>query len=132
VATVLIIDDDEILGTIVRDLVALCGYRPILRYSGRDGLACFYETSPDAVVTDILMPDCEGIEIIRKVRNHRPGTPIIAMSAGGRMGAGYVLQTAERMGADFVLRKPFDPGEMTRALHEAVSRIRPGAPAVSG
>lgn len=131
-ATVLIIDDDVIVGTIVSDLVALCGYRPTLRHHGRDGLACFHETSPDIVVTDILMPDCEGIEVIRKVRSHRPGTPIIAMSAGGRMGAGFVLHTAERMGADLVLRKPFDPGEMTRALHEAVSRIRSGAPAVSG
>lgn len=123
-ATVLIIDDDEISRSIVHDIVRLCGHKAIVAPDGREGLARYRAECPDVVVTDILMPECEGIEVIRTIRRDGLATQIIAMSAGGAFDRGYVLTMAERIGADFVLTKPFDFDALTLTLQRAASRSR--------
>lgn len=123
-ATVLIIDDDEISRTIIHDIVRLCGHKALVAGDGREGLIRYRDAFPDVVVTDILMPECEGIEVIRTIRRDGLATQIIAVSAGGAFGRDYVLTMAERIGADFVLTKPFDFDALTLTLHQAASRAR--------
>jgi len=61
------------------------------------------------VITDIIMPEREGIETIRQLLREGPGTPIIAISGGTRTGAADFLAMAQELGASAILRKPFEP-----------------------
>ena len=70
----------------------------------------------DVLVTDIFMPDADGLEVIQQFRRNWPATRIIAMSGGGRKVKGNYLETAREAGADTALRKPFDPAELLRLL----------------
>lgn len=69
------------------------------------------------VVTDILMPQKEGIETIMELRRRDPAPKIIAISGGDRTGIADYLSMAKRLGADCVLRKPFRIGELTKAIN---------------
>ena len=70
------------------------------------------EEPPDLMMTDIIMPEHEGIETIGAVRKKYPEVRVIAMSGGGRMSATDYLQTALAMGADAILAKPFSSEEL--------------------
>jgi CheY-like chemotaxis protein len=79
------------------------------------------EKSVGAVVTDIVMPGREGLELIKNLRSRFPRTPIVAMSGGGRAKFFEVLDIAGDLGADAVLRKPFQPRQLSEALSSAIS-----------
>ena len=72
----------------------------------------FRSEKPDLVVTDIIMPEKEGIETIRDIRGEVPDAKIIAISGGGRIGNTDFLQIARKMGAIDALPKPFDPDDL--------------------
>ena len=74
------------------------------------------EKAADVLVTDIFMPDADGLEVIQQFRTAWPATRIIAMSGGGRKVKGDYLETAREAGADLALRKPFDPLELLRLV----------------
>lgn len=102
---ILLIDDDG--G--VRDSLALLlethGYRVITARDGRRGIAAFGEHRPAVVVTDILMPEQDGIGAIREMRRLNPNTKIIAMSGGGKVDKADYLTVAEQLGADIGIEK---------------------------
>jgi CheY-like chemotaxis protein len=75
-------------------------------------LAAQRERPADMLVTDIFMPESDGLEVIQQFRRGWPGTRIVAMSGGGRKVKGDYLEAARQAGADVTLRKPFDPGEL--------------------
>lgn len=72
----------------------------------------------DALVIDIIMPDREGVETIVEVRKRWPGTFIVAISGGGRVGAQDFLKLASMLGADRTLTKPFTPAQLLATLAE--------------
>jgi CheY-like chemotaxis protein len=76
---------------------------------GREGLACLRQVRPNLVVTDMIMPDVEGIETIRAIRRETPTTPILAVSGSGEI----YLRMATQLGANAALEKPF-AGEALR------------------
>jgi DNA-binding response OmpR family regulator len=94
------------------------------------GLGCEVVTAPDvdtafkqmnlhhceAAVVDILMPDRDGLNFILEIRRTRPDLRIVAISGGGRLGAGPLLRMADGLGADATLVKPFSPSELELAL----------------
>ena len=118
-AAILVIDDDEDVRDIVAQVLEGAGHRVTTARNGREGLTSFRADRPDVVVTDIIMPDKEGIETIRDLRTIAPGTPIIAMSGGGRTGNMDFLEVATEFGATRVLRKPFE----SRDLLDMVSQV---------
>ena len=77
----------------------------------------FRENPADLIITDIIMPEKEGIETIRTIKREFPSAKIIAISGGGRQGDGDYLETAEILGADCSLRKPFGQREILDAIH---------------
>ena len=80
----------------------------------------------DVVLTDILMPDFDGLEVIRMVRTTKPGCPIIAVSGGGdHLPAPAGLQLASAFGADAVLNKPFTLSELIDVIARVVQTSRP-------
>ena len=110
--TLLIIDDDDQLRSMLRQTLELMGYTVAEARDGNEGLAEHLRRPADLVLTDLIMPDKEGIETIIKLRKHSPGLKIIAMSGGGRNSATGYLQTARLVGARQVLAKPFTHEEL--------------------
>jgi DNA-binding response OmpR family regulator len=129
-ARVLILEDDGALGIIMRSALEDGGHEVLVAADGRIGLRVFGASKFDLVITDMLMPDMDGIEIVRTLRAYRSAVKIIAISGGGALDHGDLLGTALRLGADATLSKPFTP----RALLDTVSGVlgRPGHDAAAG
>jgi DNA-binding response OmpR family regulator len=106
-ATVLIIDDDADVLTTLALLLEEVGYETHVARDGVNGMRIFDELRPDIVLTDIVMPDCDGIEIIRQIRALDVNARIIAMSGRSLIGNSYYLPAAKELGATAVLAKPF-------------------------
>ncbi len=119
-ARILVIDDNEDVRAVVLGILESAGHEVVLAPDGARGIELQCKSPAVLVITDILMPEKEGIETIRELKRDFPGLKIIAMSGGGRLvGASNHLYTAKEMGADVVLRKPFGPD----ALLESVQQV---------
>lgn len=112
---VLLIEDDRPLLLAMGRAFARAGAQVMLAQDGAEGLKRFMTTSPDLVVTDIVMPEREGIETILAMKAARPEMPILAVSGGGQTPAGEFLTLAKGLGADAVLAKPFRAGQLLDA-----------------
>jgi len=124
-ATILIIDDQpEILRTLRRVLEAH-GHVVEEASDGQTALRHFAGRPADVVITDIYMPEMDGIEFIMRVKEAFPEARIIAMSGGGGLAKESVLGAAVKLGAELVLEKPFTAEQVT----EAVARALAGPPA---
>jgi len=119
VASILIIDDDELFRSMLIDLLKIEGYEILSAADGVAGLKMFRESIPDLVITDIVMPDKEGIQTIRELLQENPETKIIAISGGGRraMSPDY-LTLAKEFGAKRTFAKPFERSEFIEAVRE--------------
>lgn len=115
-AKILVIDDDRTFSTLLAASLQDVGHIVEQAANGRDGISMIGTTRFDAVVTDIIMPDQEGIETIRKIRRRHPQMPIVAMSAGSATLALDLLQIAKALGANDTLAKPFRPSELINRL----------------
>lgn len=115
-AHILIIDDDDLFRSMLRDTLQVLGHSVTEAANGREGLERLQERPPDLVMTDIIMPDMEGIETIIGLRRSHPRLPVIAMSGGGRGSANDYLQVAQQLGATRVLAKPFSTEELQAAI----------------
>ncbi|MBO6758395.1 MAG: response regulator [Roseibium sp.] len=104
---VLIIDDDMLFRNMLRDMLEELKYRVVEAEDGRSGVERFREIKVDFVMTDILMPNQEGIETIQKIKHLVPDVAIIAMSGGGSSQNMTFLELAGKLGADRILPKPF-------------------------
>jgi len=113
---VLVIDDDPVARHTLRAILEDEGFAVTCAEDGRKGLAAFRQSRPDVVVTDMVMPENEGIETIIELRSIWPHGPIIAMSGGGRTGNTDYLRLARGMGADAILMKPFEPAELLSCI----------------
>jgi CheY-like chemotaxis protein len=108
-AEILIIDDDrQMRGLLIRILKG-AGYTIHEAENGRSGIELFRQLRPALVITDIVMPDMEGIETILALRQGDPTVPIIAISGGIDP---LFLTAAGKLGATATLRKPFSPDEL--------------------
>lgn len=95
---------------------------------GEAGLHTIESMSPTMIVTDIVMPNREGIETIREAKRRFPEIPIIAISGGGRLGPEGFLELAVKLGADDCLAKPFRPAELlNKVAHLLKQKSRPKA-----
>lgn len=111
-AHILVIDDDKLFRTMMRRTLESAGYEVSEAENGEVGLRIFAAKAADLVITDILMPDKEGIETIRELRSRGHAVKILAVSGGGRTKMTEFLKIAERFGADASLRKPFRTQEL--------------------
>ena len=109
---ILVIEDNPVVRTTVVRILQTAGYTVVTACDGLQGVDVFRKEQPDLVISDIIMPQQEGIGTIRQLLTERPGTKIIAISGGGRIGNTDFLQIARKMGAVDVLPKPFDPDEL--------------------
>lgn len=120
-ATILVIDDNPEFRDILRSHLEANGHRTVLASDGDQGLALLERETVDIVLTDILMPQRDGVEVLRETRRRWPGLPVIAISGGGWIGANELLGMAERLGADKVLQKPVRRDDLIRAVDDALA-----------
>jgi len=118
---ILLVDDDAA----VRDSVAMvlldAGFTVEQAENGMDAMRRLERQVPDLVITDILMPQKEGIECIREIRSLAPEVPVIAISGGGGGQADY-LRMAGLLGAAAVMAKPFDPVALVELARSLVDK----------
>ena len=119
-ALILVIDDEQMLRRTLRALLERAGHTVVEAEDGDQGLAQFDVQMPDLVLTDIIMPNREGVETIGELRRRAPKTPIIAMSGGGSRGGDLFLTLAEQLGASATLTKPIRQAELIAAVDAAL------------
>lgn len=117
-ARILIVDDTADMRELLKNIVELAGHQIVEAESGRAGLERFTAQPADLVMTDIIMPDMDGNELIAKLRAVAPKVKIVAVSGGGRVRNLGVLQVAQKFGADRVLSKPFRKEDVLRVVDE--------------
>lgn len=111
-STILLIDDDELIRITVRRILESAGHTVVEAKNGDEGLRLVRTIPLDLIITDIIMPEKEGIETILEIRKLNKNIRIIAISGGGRAHTMDFLPLARRLGADQALRKPFTPDEL--------------------
>ncbi len=107
-AKILIIDDDDQFRKMLSQTLVKAGYSVSEASDGSEGIRTFRQDPADLVITDIVMPDKEGIETIMEIRQMAPELKIIAVSGGGRIGSESYLELARKLGAVHTFSKPID------------------------
>ncbi len=107
---ILIVDDETSIRNLLSKILSSSNYEAVTASNGREGLELYKKENPDLVITDIVMPDMEGIELIRHLRKIDRNLPVIVMS-GNPTGQQF-LKTANLLGAHSTLLKPFSPSEL--------------------
>jgi CheY-like chemotaxis protein len=109
-ANILIIEDDEMVGLLIKETLEGAGHSARLASHGKEGLNMIAKQPADLVITDIVMPEMDGLETITRLRESNPGLRVIAISGGGRwMSAESNLRLSGLMGANRTLHKPISP-----------------------
>lgn len=113
---VLVVDDDDMMRAFIKELLLIHDYKVTEAANGKSGLKEFRENTPDLVITDIIMPEMEGISFIRELRTCNKDIPIIAMTGNvhGRMDE--FLDISSQLGADEILRKPIKSQQFLDAI----------------
>lgn len=122
-ANILVIDDNEDLRDTLVLLLEDEGHSTIVAGDGVAGTRAFASARPDLVITDVLMPESDGIETIRAIRALDPAARIIAMSGGAILGNAYYLRMAKTLGAMEVLAKPFEIEDLVRVVDSCLGSL---------
>jgi DNA-binding response OmpR family regulator len=119
-ASILLVDDDEQLRSMLRIVLDRAGYQVQEASNGKEALDAFSRYPADLLITDIIMPDKEGLDTIMELRHSHPDLKIIAMSGGGRVSAQNYLGLAKMLGANLALAKPFSIQELLDSVKETL------------
>ncbi|MBF0153308.1 MAG: response regulator [Magnetococcales bacterium] len=123
-AQILAMDDDPVMRQLLLAILQGAGHDVRVAPDGRVGMALFKAARPDVVITDLLMPELDGVGVIRELQTLEPHLRIIALSGGGRvLTAETSLDVAKRLGACIMVAKPFTAEEILDAVTAA---LRPG------
>ena len=114
-SSILVIEDEPSLRQVFVRMLTGDGHTVIEACDGQEGLRILKSAEPDIVLTDIIMPNADGIEIIAANRRLPHPAKLIAMSGAGGLGPDY-LKTAIELGADYALKKPFRHAELQAAV----------------
>lgn len=139
---ILIADDEDMFAIMLQRSLAMFGYEVIRARNGREALRLYDPATVGLVLTDLIMPDMEGLELIVALRKANPAVKVIAMSGGGRNHPQAYLAIAEKVGAVRSLAKPFTITELVATVQESLDAprgrslparpLQPEAPATPG
>jgi DNA-binding response OmpR family regulator len=125
--SVLVVDDDPMVLQALVILLEDHGFKVLTATDGVQGLYLYRKHRPDVIITDIIMPEKEGVALTRELRREFPEARIIAMSGGGRMGNSDYVAVARALGADAGLYKPFDDDELVATIRMLLRPSKPAA-----
>jgi DNA-binding response OmpR family regulator len=121
VARILVIEDEEDIRGLYSRVLKYAGHDVIEAPDGKLGVEIYRENPADLVITDIIMPEKEGIEVIIELRRDFPDVKIIAVSGGGQLMASTTcLRLAKGLGAVRTLAKPFNQQELVHTVREVL------------
>ena len=123
---ILVIDDEADICEMTKLLLERAGHEAACTTDSRLALNLVNEQPFDAVITDMLMPEKDGLEVIADLRRNHPGVRIIASSGGGRVSSNSYLHIAQKSGAHALLAKPFTYPELVASI-EAAFQTAPAA-----
>ena len=117
-ANILVIDDERGLREIARQALERAGHTVAEAADGRMAMDMLGRVVPDLIITDILMPEQEGLQTIREIRKRWTSVPVLAVSGGGRTARLDFLEMARELGANATLAKPFRVRELLAAVDQ--------------
>lgn len=117
-ARILIIDDEVQIREMLEQMLTREGYEVVNAPDGKVGMKVCREQHIDLIITDIIMPEKDGIEMILELRHDFPNLKVIAISGGGRLGPDGYLEMAKKLGAHKTFFKPFNRKEILDAVRE--------------
>jgi len=120
-ARILVIDDEDPIRRMLRAALEMEGHEVLEASEGEEAIRLYRATPADVVITDIIMPRKDGLEVIMTLRREAPELKIIAMSGGGRFDLMEPLEMAEPLGAFATLRKPFQLDTMIETVRKALA-----------
>ena len=118
---ILVVEDDDLMRDGLRQMIEREGHEALAAENGLLGLKLFQTHEIDLVITDVLMPEKDGLELIKEIRACNPEVKIIAMSGGGRISSKNYLSVAKRLGANGTLTKPFLRKDLIESLRAIFS-----------
>ncbi len=120
-ANILIVDDNDLVRDLLRCILEEAGHEVMEAVNGKKA-AKFHKKKPaDLIITDINMPEKNGLELIVELRKKDPDLKIIAISGDSTEDLSYDLQAAQKLGAAYAFSKPFDPALLLIAVEELVA-----------
>ena len=120
-AKILVIEDESQLSDVLKKMLIRDGHQVLIANDGLEGIKSFHQFNPDLIITDIIMPEKDGIEVIVEVLKVNPDLPIIAISGGRRaLTASFNLDSAAMLGAKGVLQKPFTHEQLLEVIESAL------------
>ena len=118
--SILIIDDEPQIRSMIRLILERSGYTVIEASDGIEGIRLFRERPADLIITDLIMPNKDGIGLIIELKKEFPDVKIVAMSGGGLNRPEGYLRGAQKLGATCTLSKPINRQELLRAVKDAL------------
>jgi DNA-binding response OmpR family regulator len=115
---ILIVEDENDLREMLKVSLTRRKFTVLEAENGKDAIIHFKPAVTDLVITDLIMPEEDGLKVIMKLREVKPSLKIIAISGGGKAGPASYLNLAKALGADAVYSKPFSVNEMIRKIEE--------------
>ena len=120
-AGVLIVEDNKELREMISISLTRRKFTVIEAENGKEAITHFKPSITDLVVTDLIMPEEDGLKVIMKLREFKPSLKIIAISGGGKAGPGSYLTLARALGADAIYSKPFSLNELIEKIEELLN-----------
>ena len=118
---ILVIDDDEQMRVLLRQVMEWAGHEVVEAADGRAGMLMQRQHGADLVITDLIMPEQEGLETMGTRVDHDGRRKINKNNSGGRIGPEAYLPAARELGADRVFSKPFDVQELAETVRELLA-----------
>jgi CheY-like chemotaxis protein len=115
---VLIVEDDKELREMLKMSLLRRSFTVFEAENGKDAITHFKPGITDLVVTDLIMPEEDGLKVVIKLRELKPSIKIIAISGGGKVGPGSYLNLAKALGADAIYSKPFSVNDLTSKIEQ--------------
>ncbi len=120
-ASILIVDDDLQIQKLLKQILEKEGHETMVAADGLEAMRKYKQKRPDLLITDIVMPKKEGIELIMELKQLEPDVKIIAMSGGGQVDAETYLAMANKLGAKATIGKPLDRKELLSKVKSTLS-----------
>lgn len=121
-AKILLVDDEPGIRSSLGAFLRGCGHEVRVASNGLEAIEALRAAPADVVVTDVNMPDMDGIEIVMALREAADRVGVIVMSGGGLFGTALLLDSAGALGADVTLEKPIELGALRAAIDSLVAR----------
>jgi CheY-like chemotaxis protein len=118
---VLVVDDNPDMRAFIRIVLERAGFETEVAADGARALDLQREHPADVLITDIFMPEPDGLELIQQFRSKFPRTKVIAISGGGKFARADYLDVAREIGPEAVLHKPFTTETLVRTLQDVVA-----------